>query len=244
MRELRLAEARASTTKRLSGLCTLLALMCWLWWSVWASNYVGKKLLIANLSVYLSQQYKVSPGKSSPPSGDVNSASPGVETDQPDLPSGSSDDNKQISREEASRLLAERRNKREQAKAAVKDYQSSRQERIKQWHAQMKVQAALTGSWLVVMWVTAAFMFCAALAGLTGSRTSRKWHRQVVYWTILASLCTVGGVASLSTWGGFPPPDYILLSKIAAAQTSYAFLIVFALLLTRKTTMEWVTGIS
>lgn len=112
-----------------------------------------------------------------------------------------------------------------------------REEFKKQFNRYAAIQGLIQIVWLVVMILTGVFMLCAAIAGLAGSARSRGWHRQVVYWTLLSTTCTVGGLLALARWGGFPPiEDIRVLVKIAAVQSSYAIVVMLALLIFRRPT--------
>ncbi len=112
--------------------------------------------------------------------------------------------------------------------------QAARAERTGQLKQRGIVQAASTGTWIVVMVITGFIMLWTALCGLFGARKARKWHRRSAYWIVFATLCTLSGVFVLERWGGFPPPEYGMLLQVLGVQLSYAVAILGGLLLTHR----------
>ncbi len=223
LEQTRVGDRLASPPTRLAGLCTLMALVGWLYGGVWAADFISDRIVLSNASLYfgfLMEMQNHLPNEradaTSPEAIDIQSIEDPVA--------------------EGLRLLEEQRRARpsmqQNPAADMRERRAAFQQQLEQL---LTVQGAITIGWMVVMILTGAFMLCAGLGGLLGSHRSRKWHRLVVYWTFFATACTLGGMLALVQWGGFPPiPDPWILAKIAGVQSFYAIAIIVTLIATHQ----------
>ena len=223
LKETQVAERLASPLTRLAGVCSLIVLLGWVCGGLWAGDLASERILLNNLGVFFGFQMELQ-DLSVPDSWPVDEDPPPNVEDVDDPLA------------EALRLVEQERQRKPSIGNTV---QLSPRERQQEFQAYLQriltAQGVIAVSWVVVMILTGVFLLCAALSGLSGSHRARAWHRQVVYWTFLAAACTAGGIWALEKWGGFPPnPDPWILAKIAAVQSSYAIVIIVALIATHR----------
>lgn len=225
-----IAERLASVPVRLAGLSTLLALACWTYGGVWAAGFVSQRIVWTNFSIFVGFQMEL---QDLPPEATVNNGawSPTNSQDTEDIEDPVAEGLKGLN------LL--RQAKPPAVQPSVAQLRERHAAFKRDWERLVAVQGATTVTWMVVMILTGVFLLCAGLSSLSGSHRARKWHRQVVYWTLFATACTIGGMLALVRWGGFPPiPDPWILGKIAAIQSSYAVAIFIALIATRRRAVQ------
>jgi len=223
LKEAQVAERLASPLTRLAGVCSLIALFGWVCGGLWAGDLASERILLNNLSIYFGFGMEMR-DLSAPNSFSVDEDPPPDVEDVDDALA------------EALRLIEQERQRNPNIGSTV---QTSLRERQQDFQASMRrmqiAQGVIAVSWTVAMILAGVFLLCAALSGLLGSHRARAWHRQVVYWTFLAAACTAGGIWALEKWGGFPPiPDPWILAKIGGVQSSYAIVIIVALIATHR----------
>lgn len=224
-----IAARLASVPARLAGLTTLLALACWIYASAWTADFIGERIILSNAGLYFSFVIEAQDQLSEAA---VNNGawSPTNSQDTKDI-----EDTKASVAKGLEGLNRLRQAKPPSVQPSVAQLRARHASFTRDWERLVAVQGGATVTWIVVMILTGAFMLCAGLSSLSGSHRARKWHRQVVYWTLFSTACTIGGMLALVRWGGFPPiPDPWILAKIAAVQSSYAVAILIALLATRR----------
>ncbi len=223
LKEAQVAERLASPLTRLAGVCSLIVLIGWVCGGLRASDLASQRILLNNFGMYFGFGIEL-----------YDQSAPGSLPVDEDPPPNVEDVDDPLA--EALRLIEQERQRKPNIGSTT---QASLRERQQEFQTYMEriltAQGVIAVSWVVVMILTGVFLLCAALSGLSGSHRARAWHRQVVYWTFLAAACTAGGIWALEKWGGFPPnPDPWILAKIAAVQSSYAIVIIVALIATHR----------
>ncbi|MCG3138376.1 MAG: hypothetical protein HJJLKODD_02239 [Phycisphaerae bacterium] len=240
--ELAQAESRSLTPRRLSGLFALLALCAWVGGGLWSANYALKGILTVNAGLVLGQLYATPQPESSPA---VNSADMESELGAPALAAEMTDAQRQKILDDWFAARQEHIAKREAAQKELTQQKKAEWQALNQQIERYRfVQGAVMIGWSILMSLTAGVMLGAALAGLFGAVRTRQWHRLVAVLILLSTIGTVAGLWLLSRYGGFPQPDYSLVATIAAIQISYAIAIIFTLLLTRRSEIDWLTKLS
>ena len=225
VREARVAAHLASPLTRLAGVCSLIALLAWFCGGMWAGDLASERILLNNLGVFFGFQMEMQELSAPDPAPVEEDPPPNVEDIDGPLA-------------KAQRSLEQERLRNPRIADAA---QKSPRERQREFQVYLEriltAQGVIAVSWVVVMVLAGVFLLCASVSAMSGSHRARAWHRQVVYWTFLASACTAGGIWGLEQWGGFPPiPDPWILAKIAGVQSSYAIAIIVALIATHRRT--------
>ena len=222
LKEAQVAERLASPLTRLAGVCTLCALLGWAYGGLWSWEFIRQPLLLSNASRLFGHMMEMQ-----------NDSNGGQDFEVEAPPPGNKDADDLVAEEATA--LEEGRPAATMSEPTVLSPADRERAFAKEFNQYLAVQGATTVIWSVVMILAGVFLLCAALSGLSGSHRARKWHRQVVYWTFFATVCTVGGMWALVQWGGFPPiPNPWILAKIGAVQSSYAIAIIVALIATHR----------
>ncbi len=191
---------------RLAGMCTALALVCWMIGGYDASREVARNFLMINIGYLMGVQ---------PPQ------PPPVEYDG--------------SIENAADARAAVQQYREAKDARRLEYARQILAFKNQQRRHQKVQGVTMAVWAVVTILTGVMMLCSAVAGLMGSPRTRRWHALTAGWIAGATLTSMAGFYVLFKWGGFPPPnDYFYLTQKLFVQLSYGILIAIGLLWWRR----------
>ena len=220
--ESRVAARLAAPLTRFAGLCTLCALLGWAYGGLWAGEFIRQPLLLSNASRFFNHMLEVQDASINRYDIDLDVPLAGIE-----------DTNGPIAEEKTA--LADSGSATTTSEHPALSSKDRERAFAIEFNRYMNVQTATMITWIVVMILAGVFLLCAGLSGLSGSHRVRAWHRKAVYWTFLATACTIGGMWVLVQWGGFPPiPDPWILAKIAGVQSSYAIAIIVALIATHR----------